>query len=291
MKLRLLIALILSNVLLVYSQENILDAYNGDFENGITHWRFFEVPGGNGSFAATTTDAVSGNVAMELNFTSDYGNIIDRGFDNWDTGVPVKGGELYTLKAFVKADTNSSEGLVMVRFSFGFFDASGAIAAMGGKDHPLTHDYLEKSYTVKAPDQAATCWVAFRLFDATDPCAPLRSMYIDHVRILRKYGVSVESPSASESETINLTNYPNPFNLETTISYNLGKSSTVTLGVYDILGQAVALLLDQEQQTTGNYKINWVPENLASGIYLYRLEVLSSDGIKSEINRKMVLGK
>ena len=218
MKLRLLIVLILFNLLKVYSQENILDSYNGDFENGMDHWRFFEVPGNNGSYAVTAMDAISGNYAMEINYTTDYGDVVDRGFDNWNTGVPVTEDVIYTLKAYVKGDTNASERLVKVKFTIGFMDEAGNVISQRDRDHPLTEVYAEKSLPAKAPANAVSCWVAFRLFDATDPCAPLRRMYIDNVRILRPYAVSVDSPGANESETIHLSNYPNPFIDRTTIS-------------------------------------------------------------------------
>ena len=291
MRIELLIVLLLFNLLKVYSQENILESYNGDFEDGLDYWRFFDLPGNSGSDAAITMDAVNGDYAIKINYATDFGNVVDRGFDNWLAGVPVTEGQIYTLKAFVKGDTNASERLVKVTFTLGFFDASGQVISQRDRDHPLTDIYAEKSLSAKAPVNAVSCWVAFRLFDATDPCAPLRSMYLDHVRILRPYAVAIDSPTTSESEAINLTNYPNPFTGKTTIKYNLDKSGFVTLRVYDIPGQTVALLVDQQQQHAGSYEVNWVPKNLSSGIYIYRLEVVSASDIKSVINRKMVLEK
>jgi hypothetical protein len=66
-------------------------------------------------------------------------------------------------------------------------------------------------------------------------------------------------------------NYPNPFNPSTTIAYGLMKSGEVKLEVYNILGEKVATLVDGVQNT-GTYQLTWRPENLASGVYLYRLE-------------------
>lgn len=65
-------------------------------------------------------------------------------------------------------------------------------------------------------------------------------------------------------------NYPNPFNPSTTIRYSISKQSTVRLSVFDVLGEEVSVLVNQEQ-TPGNYEVSIDATNLASGIYIYRL--------------------
>jgi photosystem II stability/assembly factor-like uncharacterized protein len=66
-------------------------------------------------------------------------------------------------------------------------------------------------------------------------------------------------------------NYPNPFNLNTVISYQLPVNSNVTLKVYDILGNEVATLVNEEKQP-GIYEVEFDASSLASGIYLYQLK-------------------
>jgi hypothetical protein len=66
-------------------------------------------------------------------------------------------------------------------------------------------------------------------------------------------------------------NYPNPFNPSTEIKYSIPKSGLVTLKVYNILGQEVATLVNQGQQS-GSYTVNFDASRLASGIYMYRIQ-------------------
>lgn len=65
-------------------------------------------------------------------------------------------------------------------------------------------------------------------------------------------------------------NYPNPFNSSTVIQYELPEAAWVRLEVYNMLGQAVATLVDGNQQA-GVYSYNWNADNFASGIYFYRI--------------------
>jgi hypothetical protein len=65
-------------------------------------------------------------------------------------------------------------------------------------------------------------------------------------------------------------NYPNPFNPTTTIRYELPSDEMVTLAVYDILGREVVTLVN-DRQTAGYYEIPFRADNVASGIYFYRL--------------------
>ncbi len=70
-------------------------------------------------------------------------------------------------------------------------------------------------------------------------------------------------------------NYPNPFNPVTTINFQLPISSTVSIKVYNVLGQEVADLLNSEMNA-GKYEIAFDASKLPSGIYYYRLIALDS---------------
>ncbi len=66
-------------------------------------------------------------------------------------------------------------------------------------------------------------------------------------------------------------NYPNPFNPETKINYCLPKSGRVVLKVFDVLGEEIVTLLNAEQ-SAGQHSVSFNGINLASGMYIYRIE-------------------
>jgi subtilisin-like proprotein convertase family protein len=79
-------------------------------------------------------------------------------------------------------------------------------------------------------------------------------------------------------------NYPNPFNPVTTIKYSIPNSAFVTLKVYDLLGREIRTLVN-DRKDAGNYTIDFDGANLASGIYLYKLE----SGNFSEVKKMMLI--
>ena len=77
-------------------------------------------------------------------------------------------------------------------------------------------------------------------------------------------------------------NYPNPFNPNTTIKYEIPKDGLVTLKIYDILGAEVATLVNEER-SAGRYEVNFDASSLASGVYIYRLNVNDYANVKKMI--------
>ncbi|MBK9097336.1 MAG: T9SS type A sorting domain-containing protein [bacterium] len=98
--------------------------------------------------------------------------------------------------------------------------------------------------------------------------------------VFEDYPTSVEPNPDFPNAFLLEQNYPNPFNPSTKIKFEIpGQSASggrndnvlVTLKVYDILGNEVATLVN-EDKTPGVYEVEFAAANLASGIYIYRLQ-------------------
>lgn len=92
-------------------------------------------------------------------------------------------------------------------------------------------------------------------------------------------------PSITENFKL-YQNYPNPFNPSTNIKFELYESSYVSLKIYDILGNEVESLIN-ENKLPGIYSLNYTPKNdVKSGIYFYELKIANSSEVKLK-TRKM----
>ncbi|MDD1444389.1 T9SS type A sorting domain-containing protein, partial [Dolichospermum sp. ST_sed3] len=80
-------------------------------------------------------------------------------------------------------------------------------------------------------------------------------------------------------------NYPNPFNPVTSIQYAISSKQFVSLKVYDVLGNGVATLVNEEKPT-GEYEVEFDRTDLPSGVYFYQLQV--GDFVET---KKMILLK
>jgi len=103
--------------------------------------------------------------------------------------------------------------------------------------------------------------------------------------------LSNDDPAQSAPvQKINLTNYPNPFNPETTISFTLSKATSIRADIYNLKGQKIRTLTN-EMKASGNQSLVWngkddAGKSVANGIYLCKVR---GDGFSS--SRKMALIK
>ena len=97
--------------------------------------------------------------------------------------------------------------------------------------------------------------------------------------------LNVDDESVVPKEFTLYQNYPNPFNPATTISFQLPITSQVTLKIYDVLGNEVAILAN-ENKPAGSYEVMFDATRLSSGMYFYRLDTKNFSQV-----RKMILLK
>jgi hypothetical protein len=97
--------------------------------------------------------------------------------------------------------------------------------------------------------------------------------------------LSADDPFILSPSSFILSNYPNPFNSSTTISFSLARESHVLLSIFDLTGRSVATIADG-MMASGLHQVDFNAAALPSGIYVYRL---SANGISQ--GRKLVLLK
>jgi peptidoglycan/xylan/chitin deacetylase (PgdA/CDA1 family) len=81
-----------------------------------------------------------------------------------------------------------------------------------------------------------------------------------------------------------MQNYPNPFNPSTTIKYYLSSSTVISLKMYNLFGQEIETL-SSGYQSAGEHAVAWQAKNIASGMYVYRLQA----GAFTETKKLMLL--
>lgn len=106
-------------------------------------------------------------------------------------------------------------------------------------------------------------------------CNDLVPKAVEYGAGLIKYFYRIVTDVKSEhppADNFNLSqNYPNPFNPGTKISWQVPAGTWQTLKIYDVLGNEVAVLVD-EYKPAGSYEIEWNATGLSSGVYLYQLK-------------------
>jgi hypothetical protein len=83
-------------------------------------------------------------------------------------------------------------------------------------------------------------------------------------------------------------NYPNPFNPVTTITWQVAERGYTTLKIYDILGNEIKTLINEEQ-SSGKYEITFDASEFSSGVYFYKLNAISNNAEYFGVKKLMIL--
>ncbi|MGB5893732.1 MAG: T9SS type A sorting domain-containing protein [Ignavibacteriaceae bacterium] len=153
---------------------------------------------------------------------------------------------------------------------FDFILSSLSIIDQGGID------YVEGSYWAYGndgqhynlsihdpPNQSVSTEIAIALYFVSD-----------HLPVLAEFdfGVvsGVEDEFVNPDDFVLYQNYPNPFNPTTNIKYMINSRQFISLKVYDVLGNEIAILVNEEKPS-GTYLVEFDATTLPSGVYMYRL--------------------
>jgi len=174
-----------------------------------------------------------------------------------------------SLKGWYKFTQIGNDVLYIV---VGMLDSDSTVVGAGalpfqGSSSSWTEFDIPIYYDPGSPDPVQT-FISIGIYDTLGQTNVGSFALIDHL--------SFTDPSAVEQisglpEDFSLSqNYPNPFNPSTNIEYTIPEASFVQLKIYDILGNEVATLVNEEQ-SPGSYRTDFTANHLASGFYVAQL--------------------
>jgi hypothetical protein len=152
-------------------------------------------------------------------------------------------------------------------------------------------DWTQYSVIAQAPAEAGGIAIRARFTSFPTGYAWYDDFSIEEVSLVV---VSIEDPATNQTTLLStyelMQNYPNPFNPETIIEYQVPERGKVELNIYNMIGQKIRTLVDQELPI-GTYHVMWDGKDdfgriVATGIYLYQLR-----GTNALITKKMTFVK
>jgi hypothetical protein len=258
---------------------------------------------GNDSFAVTWKDSVPFNNV----YYGGSGDVDHDGLPEFFVGATISNGDWFTMFEADSNDHYSAKFLIHL-LSGGTFDnpqiltndiendGRPELVICAGADIYVFKSNLDNSYYLwYLKRENARDGIQFHDFnkDGRKDIIVGKTIYVDPPGYFRSFSdiyvatslVSVDDQSSVgiSDRFLLLSNYPNPFNPNTTIEYYLKNQDRVILRIYNLLGQLIATLVNEEQ-SEGRHAIVWEPADMASGVYICRLEVTGSS-----LTKKLIL--
>jgi hypothetical protein len=250
------------NILLAITFLSFITYANLDYLHGITGMTLRD--GGIGCVCHGTEPTISVNVWIEgpdsliINQTEQY-KLLMMG------GPAIKGG--FNVASYF-GTLNSIDTLVSL--------ISGELTH--SSPNPFSNDTISWNFSYTAPDSLTTDTiysVANSVNGNGNPSQDQWNFGENFIIHIIDNPVNIETGDLQPEDFVLHQNYPNPFNPSTNIRFSISDFGFVSLKVYDILGNEVAVLVN-EMKSSGIYNVEFSPEsgirNPASGIYLYQLK-------------------
>lgn len=184
-----------------------------------------------------------------------------------DEGFPIEL-RFNSLKGFYKSNPQGGDQVIVTVV------VSQDTVAIGGGSVLLdaAASYTEFGIPITYIDSGNPnrCWISIQIANLSSGNATIGSeMYIDDLQL----SMDIVSDVTEDYHPINFQldqNYPNPFNPGTKIKFTVGTDQFVSIKVYDILGNEVASLVNEEKPA-GVYELEFDGSMLSSGVYFYKL--------------------
>ncbi len=219
-----------------------------------------------------STDSHSGSFALRgevKSFFTPYPPAISAG-DSTHIGFPVS--QRYAaLTGFYKFSPVGTDAISIVIIMLSKGVEIGAGGALLQSADSYTAFNIPIVYPL--PGVPDTCSITFSIIDSlqTQVAHVGSVMFLDDLSFSGVVAID-EPPKQAIPQTISLLqNYPNPFNPRTTIRFTLSRATKVHLEIFNVLGEKVTELVNQNM-AAGTHSIQWEPDGtLPGGIYYYRL--------------------
>ena len=141
-------------------------------------------------------------------------------------------------------------------------------------------DYIDEEYCISNGIGQSLSYYVKAVFSNEQISNPTNTVFTQAVSVEKQNAVISKPSDFSLS-----SNFPNPFNPSTKISYSIKEEGLVTLKVYDVLGKEIATLVN-ENKPEGIYEAEFNASSLPSGMYIYKIQAGQFSDVK-----KMLLTK
>ena len=184
----------------------------------------------------------------------------------WNTGVSDNCGSKFTFDINIVSDTitvTERDTSTQYAYCTCYFDLSVSLTDLA------TGNYLVNVYRIHELIHDTLYFIgssSFRI-EGNGNVPFIMNKY----QSLCLQGPTIVAPRQNEAAEYSITNnYPNPFNYSTNIHYMLPISGQVTLKLYNLLGQEITTIIN-EQKAAGSYEVSVNMDKFSSGVYFYRL--------------------
>ncbi|MBN1480549.1 carbohydrate binding domain-containing protein [candidate division KSB1 bacterium] len=262
-------------------------AFNGSFNCGtsMSPW----------SMNVNSTDggAATGEVIEEVYFDDIgylYVEIANRGSADWHIqvhqNIPVDSAHVYAISFFADADDEK-----LIRFTMQ--ENQDPWVIQFSQDVTIDGADLYGPYEFIAARTDPTNFMRFNLGTDTTP------VYLDNIQVIDQSMSSVKATEFDFSGAVKayelFAAYPNPFNMNTTISFSLSQKDKIDLTLYDMHGRLIRTLASGLKDA-GHHHIRWDGRDesfnvVPSGIYFYRLSIAADSRSPIHLTKKIVLVK